>query len=103
MVFKNPISRGCTVYYLRHGQTDWNAQERMVRLTDLPLNALGRQQAAAAGTLLGWLDKKAGELDFVAGPLLRTRQTAEIARTTLGLDVAAYRQDERLRELDFGE
>jgi len=103
MLLTNPIPPGCTVYYVRHGQTDWNAQERMVGLTDLPLNELGRQQAAAAGTLLGWLDKKAGELDFVAGPLLRTRQTAEIVRTTLGLDAAAYRRDERLKELDFGK
>jgi probable phosphoglycerate mutase len=103
MLLTNPIPPGCTVYYVRHGQTDWNAQERMVGLTDLPLNELGRQQAAAAGTLLGWLDKKAGELDFVAGPLLRTRQTAEIVRTTLGLDAAAYRQDERLKELNFGK
>lgn len=103
MLLKNPIPPGCTVYYVRHGQTDWNAQERMIGLTDLPLNDTGRQQAAGAGTLLGWLDKKVGELDFVAAPLLRTRQTAEIVRTTLGLDAAAYRQDERLKELDFGK
>ena len=62
-----------------------------------------RQQAAGAGTLLGWLDRNVGELDFVAGPLLRTRQTAEIVRTTLGLDAKAYRLDERLKELDFGK
>jgi probable phosphoglycerate mutase len=103
MLLKNPIAESCTVYFVRHGQTDWNARELMVGLTDVPLNDKGRQQAAAAGTLLGWLDKRVGELDFVAGPLLRTRQTMEILRTTLGLDAAAYRQDERLKELDFGK
>jgi hypothetical protein len=30
MLLKNPIPEGCTVYYVRHGQTDWNAQERMI-------------------------------------------------------------------------
>lgn len=98
----SPIAAGCTVYFVRHGQTAWNAAERMVGLTDLPLNDTGMQQAASAGTLLGWLDRQAAALDFVSGPLLRTRQTMEIVRGTLGLDVAAYRQDVRLKELDFG-
>lgn len=103
MLLENPIARGCTVYFVRHGQTEWNAHGRMVGLTDVPLNDKGRQQAAAAGTLLGWLDRQAADLDFVAGPLLRTRQTMEIVRAGLGLDASAYRQDERLKELDFGK
>jgi broad specificity phosphatase PhoE len=103
MLLKNPIPDGCTVYFVRHGQTEWNAQGRMVGLTDLPLNDKGRQQAASAAVLLGWLNKQVGELDFVSGPLLRTRQTMEILRGGLGLDVTGYRQDERLRELDFGK
>src|ERR1700759_1338520 len=102
MLLENPIAEGCTVYFVRHGQTEWNAQERMVGLTDIPLNDKGRQQGEAAGTLLGWLDKQPGELDFVAGPLLRTRKTMESLRTRLGLDVAACRQDERLKEMDYG-
>jgi broad specificity phosphatase PhoE len=102
MLLKNPLPDSCTVYFVRHGQTDWNARNVMIGLTDLPLNDTGRQQAANAGTCLGWLNKEIAGLDFVAGPLARTRQTMEIVRATLGLDVAAYRQDERLKELDFG-
>jgi broad specificity phosphatase PhoE len=102
MLLNNPLPDDCTVYFVRHGQTDWNAQNLMVGLTDLSLNDTGRRQAANAGTCLGWLTKEIAALDFIAGPLARTRQTMEIVRATLGLDVAAYRQDERLKELDFG-
>jgi len=103
MLLENPIDDACTVYFVRHGQTDWNAQNRMAGLTDLSLNDIGRRQAIEAGTCLGWLDKQIAGLDFIAGPLARTRQTMEIVRATLGLDVAAYRLDERLKELDFGK
>jgi broad specificity phosphatase PhoE len=102
MLLKNPLHDACTVYFVRHGQTDWNARNLMVGLTDVSLNELGRRQATNAGTCLGWLAKDVASLDFIAGPLARTRQTMEIVRDTLGLDIAAYRQDERLKELDFG-
>ena len=46
-------------------------------------------------------DRVAG-YDFVASPLERSRETMEIVRTTLGLEPAAYRLDERLREIAFG-
>jgi broad specificity phosphatase PhoE len=102
MLLENPISDTCTVYFVRHGQTDWNAQNRMIGRTDLSLNDRGRRQAVDIATCLGWLNNEIAGLDFIAGPLARTRQTMEIMRATLGLDAAAYRQDERLQELDFG-
>ena len=37
-----------TLYYIRHGETDWNAQGRLQGGQDIPLNALGRSQAAGA-------------------------------------------------------
>lgn len=35
-------------YFLRHGETDWNLQRKMMGGVDIPLNATGRAQAEAA-------------------------------------------------------
>ena len=41
-----------TIYYIRHGETSWNAEGRLQGAQDTPLNDLGRQQAAQAGGIL---------------------------------------------------
>lgn len=92
------------VYMIRHGQTDWNAQERMQGQKDIPLNALGRSQATANGhALKTLLDGNAANFDFVASPLSRARETMERVRDAMGLDPKAYRTDDRLIELNFGD
>lgn len=89
------------LYFIRHGETDWNAQTRFQGQKDIPLNDRGRAQAQRNGeTLRGLIDPES--FDFVASPLLRTRETMEIVRAAMGLDPAIYRMDARLRELSFG-
>ena len=44
-----------TIYYVRHGETAWNAAGRFQGTRDIPLNALGRSQAVAAGEILAGL------------------------------------------------
>ena len=39
-----------TIYYLRHGETEWNALGRLQGTRDVPLNARGRGQAEAVGS-----------------------------------------------------
>ncbi len=90
-------------YFLRHGQTDWNAEERLQGQADTALNALGRSQARRNGERLAELIAAPQDFDFVASPLLRTRQTMELARAAMGLDAGAYRTDARLMELNFGD
>ena len=34
-----------TLYYIRHGETDWNVTSRLQGRHDVPLNARGRKQA----------------------------------------------------------
>jgi broad specificity phosphatase PhoE len=99
----NPTPNRKTLYLIRHGETDWNAQKRLQGRKDIPLNALGRRQAAEAGLCLKWLLGEASQLDYVASPLLRTRETMSILRECMGLPAEDYRRDERLLEIDFGD
>jgi probable phosphoglycerate mutase len=94
------------LYFLRHGETDWNAEGRLQGRQDIPLNALGRAQAARAGKTLKKLLASAGvapeSLTFQCSPLGRTRQTLEIARRELGLPPEGGDFDDRLVEFTFG-
>jgi broad specificity phosphatase PhoE len=95
------------IYYIRHGETAWNAQGRFQGTQDIPLNDLGRSQAVAAGSILG--DVLAGDgrepssLPFVASPLGRARTTMELLRDAMKLPPADYSVDARLREIAYGQ
>jgi len=95
------------VYYLRHGETDWNVAGRLQGRRDIPLNARGREQAAHCGALLRDLFAREGRapasLDYVASPLGRARETMELARGVLGLPTDGYAVTEALAELSFGD
>jgi probable phosphoglycerate mutase len=92
-----------TIYFVRHGETDWNAEGRLQGQRDVLLNALGLVQAEEAGRRLARLAPDLAVLDFVASPLSRTRVTMERARAAAGLEPQKYRTDARLRELSFGQ
>ena len=97
------LAAGVTLYYVRHGETDWNVAQRYQGQRDIPLNANGRTQAARNGrTLLEQLGPDVETLDFVASPLARARETMEIARSEMGLAPHAYRVDARLSEINYG-
>jgi probable phosphoglycerate mutase len=95
-----------TIYYIRHGETDWNVEGRLQGGIDTPLNDLGRTQAAHAGGIL--LDlfarngRAASSLAFVASPLQRARHTMDLVRNALGLPPGDYALDDRLREIGYG-
>lgn len=95
------------IYYIRHGETAWNAAGRFQGSQDIPLNDLGRTQAVAAGGILGELMARHGHeasaLPFVASPLGRARLTMELVRGALKLPPEKYALDDRLREIGFGQ
>jgi broad specificity phosphatase PhoE len=95
------------IYYVRHGLTDWNVQQRLQGRHDVALNKEGRAQAVRCGEILRDLLVRDGrapdDLDYVSSPLVRARETMELMRTALGLAPAGYRSDERLAEIAFGE
>lgn len=94
---------GHVIYFLRHGETDWNAEGRIQGQFDTPLNDKGRGQAARNGQALKALPLDSGRFDFVASPLMRARETMEIVRRELGIDPRAYRTDDILKEIHFGD
>jgi broad specificity phosphatase PhoE len=95
-----------TLYYIRHGETAWNAAGRFQGAQDIPLNDLGLTQAARAGGILNDLlaldSRLALNLAFVASPLGRARHTMELVRGALKLEPGEYGLDDRLREIGYG-
>lgn len=81
---------------VRHGETDWSASGRYAGATDVALNQAGRGQALA---LAAWVSGARLAAAW-SSPLVRARETAEIAIGDTGL---ALRTDPRLAELDFGD
>lgn len=92
-----------TIVFIRHGETDWNAVGRFQGQQDIPLNARGRSQARRNGYTLAEVMPQSAGFDFVASPLLRTRETMEIVRGSMGLDPDEYRLDPVLKEITFGD
>ena len=79
----------------RHGETDWNRDNRFQGHADPPLNDAGRKQAATLAASL------AGEqLDAVySSPLRRAVETADVVAAPHGLEPTPV---EALREVDVG-
>jgi glucosyl-3-phosphoglycerate phosphatase len=80
----------------RHGNTDWNRDGRIQGQTDVPLNDLGREQAAAAATRLA---ERRPDL-LVTSDLSRAAHTAAALAALTGL---TPQRDPRLRERGFGQ
>lgn len=87
---------------VRHGETDWNREGRLQGGQDIPLNELGRRQAAEAAGRLRNFAPGFADLPFIASPMQRARETMDILRRELGLAEGGYAIEDRLRELTFG-
>ena len=94
---------GGLTYFVRHGQTAWNAEGRLQGQADTDLNDFGRAQASGNGEKLAGLIAEPESFDFVASPMRRTRETMERLRAAMGLEPRAYRTDPRLVEVHFGD
>ncbi len=81
---------------IRHGQTDWNVQQRLQGLTDIALNAHGQAQAARLAEAL----HHEGLTQVISSDLGRAAQTAQALCAPLGLPLQL---DAALRERAFGQ
>lgn len=84
------------LYYLRHGQTTWNADgNRYAGATDVPLTELGIEQARKGAALLRQLPIDAV---FCSG-MGRALDTARLALDGRSVPIV---QDPRLNEMNYG-
>ena len=94
------------LYFVRHGETDWNAEGRYQGSKDIPLNARGRAQATLNGNLLKSLLARANraptDFSWYVSPLGRTRETMNLIRAAIGEPLPDVTIDPRLVEVSFG-
>jgi len=93
---------GDVILLLRHGLTDWNVEGRFQGQQEIPINDIGRRQAARNGRVLPSLLGER-EWNFVASPLGRATETMRILLESAGMADQPFTTDPALREVSFGE
>jgi alpha-ribazole phosphatase len=83
-------------YLVRHGETEWNAENRICGRSDVSLSEAGRQQAKSLAERLKPIPFEA----LYSSPLKRALETARLIAEPVGLEPIL---DERLVELDYGQ
>ncbi len=95
------------LYFIRHGETDFNVAQRLQGRSQTRLNARGRTQAREYAGILRELFERdrhqPSDYAYVSSPLLRARETMELLRSELGLNPKTYDIDDRLAEISYGE
>lgn len=81
--------------FWRHGRTEWNAAGRVQGQSDVPLDEVGRQQAASAAARLASLNPAR----IVTSRLERATETAEVLGLIAGVTVE---KEDRFGEMSFG-
>ena len=85
-------------YFIRHGQTVWNVENKICGATDSPLTEYGREQAKETGQKILAEGIKADEI--LCSPLSRAADTARLISEMTGIP---YRVEPRLIEQNFGK
>lgn len=92
-------NNGNSFIFIRHGESEHNVEwicnsntSKVYHLTDK-----GKKQIEEAAGLIGTADA------IYTSPFVRAKETAEILADKLGLDKSAVVEDERLREVNFGD
>ena len=90
------------IYFIRHGETDWNKQHLVQGSADIALNATGVEQSTAVAKALQSMEPELRQYDFYVSPQVRAQQTMKIICAEQPRDFATVQTDARLRELEFG-
>jgi probable phosphoglycerate mutase len=92
---RSPVAEpGSELWLVRHGETEWSKALRHTGRSDVPLTDCGRRRARSLRALLA--SQSFGQV--LASPLVRARETAELA----GYSDDAVDLDDDLREWDYG-
>ena len=85
-------------YFVRHGETVWNVENKICGASESPLTDKGRNQALETGNKIKELNIKADEI--LCSPLSRALETAQIISKVTGIP---YRIEAKLIEQNFGK
>lgn len=85
-------------YFVRHGQTVWNVENKICGATDIELTDYGREQARTTGLAIKEMNIQADEILY--SPLIRAKETALIISDITGIPA---REELRLKEQNFGK
>lgn len=86
------------VYFVCHGQTIWNVENKICGATDIALTELGHKQAVETGKKILEQGIKADEILY--SPLIRAKDTALHIAEITGIPA---REEARLKEQNFGK
>ena len=86
------------IYFVRHGETVWNVENKICGMTDSPLTENGRAQARQTGALVRASGLHIDEILY--SPLSRAADTAKAIAADTGIPA---REEPRLREQCFGK
>lgn len=86
------------IYFVRHGETVWNVENKICGMTDSPLTENGRAQARQIGALVHASGLHIDEILY--SPLSRAADTAKAIAAATGIPA---REEPRLREQCFGK
>lgn len=88
-----------TLYLLRHGQSQWNLENRFTGWTDVPLTERGRADAALAGKALSGITFDIG----FTSRLIRANQTLDVILDTIEQTDLEVIYDSALNERHYGD
>ena len=86
------------IYFVRHGQTVWNVENKICGATDSPLTELGHAQAIETGNMIKEMGLEIDEILY--SPLSRARDTALHISEIIGVEA---KEEPRLIEQRFGK
>ena len=76
------------IYFVRHGETVWNVENKICGMTDSPLTENGRAQARQTGALVRASGLHIDEILY--SPLSRAADTAKAIAAATGIPVHIF-------------
>lgn len=89
---------GKKIYFVRHGESEWNVADRICGATDIPLTQKGHEQAIETGRVIERSGISADQILF--SPLSRAAETARHISEMTGIPA---KEEKRLFEQNFGK
>jgi broad specificity phosphatase PhoE len=98
-VLNRPLPK---LYFIRHGETDWNKQGLVQGSIETDLNAHGIEQAKAVAAALLQKREELFGFQFVVSPQRRAQQTMSYVTSALDISMVSVKIEPRVCELGFG-